>query len=356
MHVRRLDQRVLLLCCAAIGVGAVLIALGLGSVLLTRGARGEGYAPIANATTSGLTSNGATVSATLGSVAASSGIATQTPLSLVLPDTPIVTGPAIDAYEGLGSWVDIYDSGAWKSPKAAVRDMASHGVKTLFVETGNYGASYALFNPAALSLFITEAHANNMKVVAWYLPDMKPKSTDLSRISQAINFTTPDGQKFDSFALDIESTAISSNGARNKALRTLSTKIRALVGPSYPLGAIIPSPVGMNQKKGYWNVFPYKMVAGIYDVIMPMSYYTYHTKDARGAYADTMANVRILRAQPGCARIPIHLIGGISESSKTSQVQAFARAVRQTQCFGASLYGWPGTSAPMWKALSTVGK
>jgi len=354
--VRRLDQRVLLLCCAAIAVGVVLIAVGLGAALLTRGAKGAVYTPTANATTSGPTSTDATVSATPGSVAPSSQIASQAPTGAASLSTPTGSGPSLDAYQGLGSWVDIYDSRAWKFPKAAVQDMASHGVRTLYVETGNFGGSAPLNNPAALRTFITEAHANNMKVVAWYLPDMKAKSVDFERIKQAIQFTTPDGQKFDSFALDIESTAIVSDSARNRGLKNLSAKIRTLVGPSYPLGAIIPSPVGMSKKQGYWNTFPYATVAGIYDVFLPMSYYTYHGNNAKAAYADTISNVRILRAQPGCAEVPIHMIGGIAEDSSTGEVQAFVSAVRETQCFGASLYGWPGTNDPKWKALSALGK
>jgi hypothetical protein len=211
-------------------------------------------------------------------------------------------------------------------------------------------------NPAALSKFITESHAHNMRIVAWYLPNMKSNSVDFARIRKAIEFTTPDGQKFDSFALDIESTAIASDNARNRGLKSLSQRIRTLVGPKYPLGGIIPSPVGISQKKGYWNDFPYESVASLYDVILPMSYYTYHGNNAKAAYADTMDNIRILRAQPGCSTIPIHMIGGIAEESSVGQVQAFSSAIKETQVFGASLYGWPGTNAVKWKAMSAVGQ
>jgi len=54
------------------------------------------------------------------------------------------TAPSREAYRGLGSWVDIYDSKAWKDPSAAIADMASHGVRTLYLETSNSRSSFAM--------------------------------------------------------------------------------------------------------------------------------------------------------------------------------------------------------------------
>ena len=193
-----------------------------------------------------------------------------------------------------------------------------------------------------------------MRVVAWYLPDLKNVNSDYNRIAAAIKFKTPKGQHFDSFALDIESSAVKSEATRNGSLNTLSGKIRKLVGKSYPLGAIIPSPVGIAKKAGYWNTFPYAAVAKTYNVFVPMGYYTYHGKGAVAATADALNNVKILRAQPGCSKVPIHLIGGIAEDSTSAQVQAFANATQKSKCIGASLYGWAGTSAADWKALKVV--
>jgi hypothetical protein len=262
--------------------------------------------------------------------------------------------PSLDAYRGLGMWVDLYDDPAWRDPSAAVADMAKHSVRTLYLETSNSRSKSAIKDPAATAEFIRASHAHGMKIVAWYLPDTKKPATDYSRIAQAIAFKTADGQKFDSFALDIESSAIKSETARNRALNALSARIRRLVGPTYPLGAIIPSPVGLAKKMGYWDDFPYEAVAKKYDVFVPMSYYTYHGKTAKAAYADTRANVRILRAQKGCAKIPIHLIGGIAEKSSAAELREFVRAARETDCFGASFYSWPGTTASHWRELKAI--
>ena len=199
--------------------------------------------------------------------------------------------------------------------------MASHGVRTLYLETGNSRSKGMLFKEELLGQFITAAHARDIKVVAWYLPDLKDLNLDYARATAAIQFRTADGQKFDSFALDIESGAVKSQQARNRALMSLSQQIRSAVGRSYPLGAIIPSPVGLSRKGSYWSKFPYADLAGIYDVFLPMGYYTYHGNGAKLAYSDTVGNVRILRSKKGCSTIPIHLIGGEAEKSSAAEVR-----------------------------------
>jgi len=262
--------------------------------------------------------------------------------------------PSSVAYRGLGSWVDIYEDKAWANPTATVADMKSHGVRTIYLETGNSRQKTAIFKPAAQSAFIRAAHARGMKVVAWYLPDLKNVNSDYSRIAAAIKFRTADGQRFDSFALDIESSAVTPVSTRNSRLDTLTKKIRKVAGASYPLGAIIPSPVGMSKNKTYWKGFPYKSLAAQYNAFVPMSYYTYHGKGAAAATADTLSNIRIIRAQPGCKTIPIHLIGGIADDSTTAEVKAFVAATQKARVSGASFYSWTGTSAAAWKALSAI--
>jgi hypothetical protein len=127
-----------------------------------------------------------------------------------------------------------------------------------------------------------------------------------------------------------------------------------VAGPSYVLGGIIPSPVGLARKSGYWDAFPYEMVAGTYDVLLPMAYYTYHAKGATAVYTDAKENVRLLRGEPGCATIPVHLIGGLAHESTARETASFVRAVGDTRCIGAGLYDWVGTGAAEWKALGTI--
>ena len=268
----------------------------------------------------------------------------------------VASGPSLASYRGLGSWVDLYDDKAWSDPGAAINSMSRHGVRTLYVETSNYHSSDPIMHQSELNTLIERAHSKGIRVVAWYLPDLRKGSVDWARVKAAIGYKTPKGQKFDSFALDIEASVVSSVSERNANLAALSKKIRGYAGKNYPLGGIIPSPVGLSHGGGDWADFPYRTVANYYDVIVPMAYYTYHTHGYSGVYDDATGNVKLLRKQPGCAHLPIHLIGGVSEDSSASEAQAFSKAVVDTHCFGGSLYGWPGTSAGEWKALKAIAR
>lgn len=258
---------------------------------------------------------------------------------------------APEAYRGLGTWVDIYDGAAFDAPEATVRAMAAAGVRTLYVETGNSGAPGAIHRPLAMARLLRAAHGRGMRVVAWYLPTLVDPALDYRRVSSAIAFRTSDGQRFDAFALDIESSKVASVAERNSTLISLSRRIRRLVGNDYPLGAIIPSPVGVSRNATYWPGFPYAQLARTYSVFLPMSYYTYHGDGASAADSDTRENMRILRAQEGCARVPVHLIGGLGDKSSVAEVTAFATAARDTQAAGVSLYDWSTTNAKTRAAL-----
>lgn len=85
-----------------------------------------------------------------------------------------------------------------------------------------------------------------------------------------------------------------------------------------------------------------------------MDYYTFDIQRAAPVRTATLADVRILRSQPGCASTPVHMIGGIAQDSSTAQVREFVRAVHDADCVGGSLYGWAGTSHSEWQQLAGV--
>ena len=98
-----------------------------------------------------------------------------------LPHVAAAAGPSLNAYRGLGIWVDMYDAAAWTDPAGAVKDMASHHVRTLYIETANYHWPTAINKPPAMNAIIRQCHARGIKVVAWYLPGF----TMLTSISSA---------------------------------------------------------------------------------------------------------------------------------------------------------------------------
>ena len=262
----------------------------------------------------------------------------------------------VTAYRGLGTWIDIWDAAQWRNPEAAVAAMQAHKVRTLYLETGNFSrtdAQYANYLKDS-KRFITACHARGIRIVAWYLPSLKNVDKDFKRCAQAIDLRTADGQRFDSFALDIEDRSVKSVSERNRRLTALSKRLRAKVGNAYPLGGIIPSPVALEWAPPYWPGFPYKTVAKLYDVIVPMGYYTFHVKGYAATYAETLRNVAIVREKTGDPGVPIHLIGGGANESSDGETTAYVRAVRETGLLGGSLYAFPDTSAADWRQLATV--
>ena len=55
--------------------------------------------------------------------------------------------------------------------------MKAQGVQTLYLETSNWRQSTDIVRPRTLAAMIEAAHAQGIKVVAWYLPSYEPVRT-----------------------------------------------------------------------------------------------------------------------------------------------------------------------------------
>ena len=230
--------------------------------------------------------------------------------------------------------------------------MHRDGVQTLFLQTGNYGHSVDLMRPKALGRFVDAAHAAGLQIVAWYLPSFADPVQDARRALAAIRFRSAKGERFDSFALDIEAGFVKPVSLRNRRLLRLSARLRAAVG-RYGLGAIIPSPVGMRRHPLYWPHFPYRRLARFYDVFLPMAYFTdADVHGARASRAYLARDVVDIRRATGNPKVPIHLIGGIAGSMGARETAGFMRAVADCTPLGYSLYEFPITSRATWSALT----
>jgi len=257
------------------------------------------------------------------------------------------------AYAGLGTWLDIYATPFWTHPHREIAAMSRHGVRTLYLQTGNYEQAVALVHPQALGRFIDAAHAAGIRVVAWYLPSFLYPAQDASRALAAIRFRSAKGGRFDSFALDIEASLVRSVPLRSKRLLQLSARLRAAVGHRYSLGAIIPSPVGIRRHRHYWPHFPYRSLARFYDVFLPMAYATNrHITSIEATRAYDAADIAIIRTRTRKPHVPIHLIGGLANAMGSKAVAGFMGAVGDCEPVGYSLYAFSVTPQTTWKALA----
>jgi hypothetical protein len=256
-------------------------------------------------------------------------------------------------YAGLGTWLDIYATAAWADPRGAVQAMSRDGVRTLYLQTGNYSQRVDLLRRPALGRFVDAAHAAGLRVVGWYLPSFANPVQDRRRALAAIRFRSPRGEGFDSFALDIEASLVKPVWLRTQRLVRLSAQLRAAAGPRYALGAIIPGVVGMRKHPHYWPGFPYRQLARYYDAFLPMAYFTdAHVHGTARTRAYLAADVAGIRARTGKPDVAIHLIGGIASSMGAAETAGFMRAVADCAPVGYSLYEFPLTSRATWRALS----
>jgi hypothetical protein len=259
-------------------------------------------------------------------------------------------------YRGLGSWVDIYDTAQFDHPLATVKAMKRRGVRTLFLETGNYNTG-PVYRPAAQARFIHAAHRRNMRVVAWYLPSFQDPDVDFARAMASIRFRTDRGHGFDGFGLDIEAPSVDDVSLRIRRMLRLSRRIRNSVGDSYSLGAIVPSPYGMKRVPEYWGPvrnFPWAELARIYDAIVPMSYYSWRVEGMRAVYRYNSFNIRLIRSESEDPKVPIHLIGGIAGETSRAETRGYVRAIRTYGAPGGSLYAFDSTGRRHWRELKKI--
>jgi hypothetical protein len=270
----------------------------------------------------------------------------------------------LEPYEGLGTWVDVFDYAARTQPEGAplpvtpdsVADMASLGVDTLYLQVVNPVGERpeVLYDAALLGDFLTAAHDHDVKVVAWYLPSFADDASDLATLRAIASFDAG-GEEFDAIALDVEdTTTVPDVAARNDRLVELARRTRKIIGRDRALGAIVyPAVQTEIVNPTLWPGFPYRRLAPSVDVWMPMAYYTF--RDVESGYRDpvryTEESVQMLRSHLRDSKAAVHVVGGIADLSTPEDYAAFIQAAERTDAIGHSVYDYRTTSSAAWPLL-----
>ncbi|HEY7106563.1 MAG TPA: hypothetical protein VH986_09180 [Acidimicrobiia bacterium] len=282
-----------------------------------------------------------------------------------LPAAPAAAaGRDLDAYRGLGAWVDVFDYTARTQPEgapipvtpASVDDMASLGARTLYIQVVNpVGARPdVLFDGPLLGQFVTRAHDQGLRVVAWYLPAYADVADDLATIKAITSFRAG-GSGFDGVALDIEDTeSVPDVALRNERVVDVAKRTRKLLGNDRALGAIVYPAVQTEVINPIlWPEFPYRKLEPSIDVWLPMAYFTF--RDDASGYRDplryTVDSVQRLRGHLRDRTAPVHVVGGIADVATPQDYVAFSEAARQTKAVGYSMYDFRTTSSAAWALL-----
>lgn len=267
----------------------------------------------------------------------------------------------IDVYRGLGAWVDIYDDVL--DPIAAIDEMVHRGVKTLYLETNNYhsrgepntctyGPDVDIRYPETVEKYLDRAHARGINVVAWYVPGLADMDRDIKRTLAAIKFVTKAGNRFDGYAADIEvrgefgCKGLSGDDQRiafNSGIVEYNRRLRAAGGTEQVLGAIVVDAKNNERVPTRWAGFPWGDIAGRYDVIMPMAYWSVNPANGGcpGADLDTAGYIGQVASKTttlmGLAK-PMHHIGGIADCITTSETAGYVTGASAVGSLGVSLY------------------
>jgi hypothetical protein len=276
----------------------------------------------------------------------------------------------LDPYRGLGTWVDSYDFDPAYVPgditvaPSDLADMAAHGVRTVFLQSSRSDrrAIGLVSDPWLLAGFLLAADRTGMAVVAWYLPKWSDDDEDLDRLLAIDRFSVL-GRRFDGLAVDIEWNRDGLGAIeRSDRLVNLSDRLRRTVGDD-PLGAIVMPPVITDEiNLAYWPGFPWGEVAPLYDVWLPMGYWSFRSEEHADPAFYVAQNIRRLRADLDDPEALVHAIGGIGAADGSALVDPgeplatiddlapFVGALVSEGAVGGSIYDW-ATMGPRSRRL-----
>jgi hypothetical protein len=267
-------------------------------------------------------------------------------------------------YAGLGTWVDGFDFGpAYQTNQAApsvapkaVEAMAANGVKTVFLLAvrDDPRSPGGVVDRALVGEFLIRAHRSGLRVVGWYLPKFVDASADLAHLRQISDFAAL-GHRFDGVAVDIEDVEdVTDVAERSQRLLDVSTRLRAASGAD-ALGAIVLPPVLTEVvNTAYWPDFPWPELRPLYDVWLPMSYWTFRRVSSgyHDGYTYNDESVRRLRNNLGDQSAVVHAIGGIGDAVTAEELGRFALSLMDDRAVGGSVYDWSSMTSATRAALA----
>ena len=265
----------------------------------------------------------------------------------------------LQVFDGLGAWVDLYDYST--GPAAALDDLRSRGVRTLYLQTSRFSSTFDMEPRAAQ--WVDAAHARGLAVVGWYLPGYGDMARDLRRTLAIADLVTPAGGRFDAVGVDIEAHTGWGGGKNEVPRTTMNTRavehlreVRART--SVPLAAITPQPTATDGAGETWEGFPWRGVGAHADLVLPMSYWPRTCRDA--CVRDyTLTNARYARSWTG--GLPVHIAGrGYPSPDGTqvsdSDIRAFVDGAVAAGVEGGSVYDYASTRTrtSWWSILSRL--
>jgi hypothetical protein len=258
-----------------------------------------------------------------------------------------------DVFQGLGTWIDVYDTALYATPAAVASRLSARGVRTAWIETANDRSTTDVVQAAGLGRFVDALHARGIRAVGWYLPGHDNHARDLRRARALLGFRTPQGGAFDGIAFDVESLRNTNVKQRTARLLDLLTRLRGEAG-SMPVAAITYPPRAFERHASWWPGFPWVQIAAQVDAFVPMLYTGGGFKGYDATYGYVARSLRMLRAAVG-PDVVVHAAGGVANRMTADELRAFADAVLDDgSSTGWSLYDLQTMTPAAWAAMARL--
>ena len=259
----------------------------------------------------------------------------------------------VEVFQGLGTWIDVYDTALYRTPDAVANRLVARGVRTAWIETANDRSTGDVVDPAGLGRIVDSLHARGISVVAWYLPGHDRHARDLRRTRAMLSFRTPQGGAFDGVALDIESLRERNVKLRTTRMLDLLSRLRSEAG-STPVAAITYPPRAFERHLSWWPAFPWADIARRVDAVVPMLYTGGGFKGYDATYGYVARSLRLLRAAVG-DRVAVHAAGGVANRMTAEELKAYTDAVLDAgTATGWSLYDLQTMTPAGWAAMARL--
>jgi hypothetical protein len=226
--------------------------------------------------------------------------------------------------DGPGIWVNI-----WNYPtdsEAFCLKLHANGIRNIFIETSS-AKTEAIVNPPLLEALIDSAHRYKMRVIAWSFAGLSDPVADADKLIAAAKFRTAKGGKVDAAAADLEKNLQLEN------VVAYSEKVRQVLGTSYPLIAVVYSPLNHAPDVA---LIPWKTLDKYYNVIAPMDYWNSKYEKIE-PYSYTLETIKQIRKLVGRPDVEIHVIGD-GMGTHGDSIGKFFTACHTAAATSASLY------------------
>jgi hypothetical protein len=264
---------------------------------------------------------------------------TPAPAQAAAPSPAPAAKPMIPV--GKGMWLYQLSMAEGGDPVKVVNKAKATGLTHVYLRLGSSKSGF--YDQAELDKLLPVAHAAGIKVVGWDFVYLTDPADDAARAKAEIDYTTPTGQRIDAFSADIETAAEGVNLTPEGAA-AYGAKLRALVGPNYPLIATVPRPSPVRP-------FPFAEATQSFDAIAPMVYW-----QNRDPATDVAGAIAVL-APLGKPILPVGQAynggpeGGPDRDPPKEQLVAFMNTAFSKGALGVSFWVWNHATTDQWSAI-----